>query len=123
LKPLREHAVADLSARLAAAPRDPDDWSISTPVRCRCTICAMLTRFLQASDQVRLEWPLTKDRRAHVHRAVDSHGLPVSHTTRRSGRPFTLVLVKTDALFQREAAERKVWQSDLRWLTRSANIF
>ncbi len=123
LKPLHEHAVADLTARLAAAPRGPDDWSISTPVRCTCTLCATLTRFLQASDQVRLEWPLAKDQRAHVHRAVESHGLPVSHTTRRSGRPFTLVLVKTDALFQREAAERKVWQSDLRWLARSANVF
>lgn len=46
---------------------------------------------------------LVKDGRADIHQQVDRHGLPVSHTTRRTGRPFTLVLTKTRALFQREA--------------------
>jgi hypothetical protein len=49
------------------------------------------------------KWPLAKDQRAHIHHVVDSHDLPVSHMTRCVGRPFTLVLAKTEALFQREA--------------------
>lgn len=85
--------------------------------------CGTLARFLLASDQVRFEWPLAKEQRAHIHRMVDSHDLPVSHTTRRTGRPFTLVLVKTDAVFQRDAAERRFWQSELSWLTKATDTF
>ena len=43
----------------------------------------------------------------------------MSHTTRRAGRPFTLVLMKTDALFAREVAEREHWRSDLGWLKKA----
>jgi hypothetical protein len=35
----------------------------------------------------------------------------------RAGRPFTLVLTKTDALSERERQERESWEGDLRWLT------
>ena len=63
---------------------------------------------LIASNQMQLEWPLAKEQRAHIHRIPDDHDLPVSHTTRRRlGRPYTLVLGKTYALFERAAAERR----------------
>jgi hypothetical protein len=39
---------------------------------------------------------------------------------RRAGRPFTLVLMKTNALFEREVSERELWERDLRWLTKTA---
>jgi hypothetical protein len=64
-----------------------------------------------------------KDQRAHIHRVVDAHDLPVSHATGCTGRRYTLVLIKTDALFEREAAERKVWESELLWLTKTARAF
>jgi hypothetical protein len=35
------------------------------------------------------------------------------HVTRRTGRPHTLVLTKTDALFEREAAARQTALADL----------
>jgi hypothetical protein len=46
----------------------------------------------------------------------DAAELPISHLTRRQGRPYTLVLGKTGALF---AQEQEAWirdQSDLEWL-------
>jgi hypothetical protein len=46
----------------------------------------------------------------------DTPRLPVRHTTRRIGRPFTLMLEKTAAVFERDAADRRSWQSDLQWL-------
>lgn len=112
-----------LTTRLGMPARGEDDWSISARIRCRCRLCGTLARFLGARDQVRLEWPLAKDGRAHIHQVIDAHNLPVTHATRRTGRPFTLVLVKTEALFEREAAERKLWQRDLEWLVRSAPAF
>jgi hypothetical protein len=87
------------------------------PRRCRCDLCGRLDAFLADPQQRRLEWPLANERRRHVHAELDMHEIPVRHQTRRSGRPYTLVLDKTEALFEREAAERRRWQADLEWLT------
>jgi hypothetical protein len=116
LKPVHARSSDDLTTRLNTPPRTKDDWSITTSVRCSCQLCATLARYLRASDRVRFEWPLAKTQRAHVHGIVDSRDLPVRHTTRRTGRPFTLLLEKTAAAFEREATDRRSWQSDLQWL-------
>jgi hypothetical protein len=110
--------------RLVDAPvRTADDWSITTPLRCACALCKQLARFLVARGQRQLEWQLAKERRAHVHQIVERHELAVSHQTRRSGSPYTLVLAKTRELFAREATERKAWASDLAWLNKTAPSF
>ncbi|MEJ0034851.1 MAG: 2OG-Fe(II) oxygenase [Gammaproteobacteria bacterium] len=123
LKPAHAHCSRDLTRRLDVPARAADDWSISATVRCSCELCATLNRYLHAPKQVRLEWPLAQGQRAHIHGIVDAHDLPVRHTTRRTGRPFTLVLEKTAATFERDAAERQSWQKDLRWLMQTAGDF
>jgi hypothetical protein len=117
------HCSRVINARMNQPTRASNDWSIQTPIRCSCRQCATLTQYLRASDKVRLEWPLTKDQRAHIHRTIDSYDLPVTHTTRRIGRPFTLVLQKTAILFERDAAERQGLQEDLEWLQKTAAAF
>jgi len=116
LEPLRQRLTQALSARLARPARDDDDWSIHTPIRCTCELCKTLTDFLRSPRNKRLDWPLAEQRRAHVHGAIDAHGLPVRHVTRRQGRPFTLVLEKTRALFDQDAAARRSWAHDLAWI-------
>ena len=116
LKGIYECCARELEARLRAPARAQNDWSITVALRCSCQRCATLSRFLRAAGQKRLEWPLAQADRAHVHQAIDSRELPVTHTTRRIGRPFTLVLEKTTKLFEREAAERRIAQEELRWL-------
>lgn len=120
---LHEHCVQALTTRVHHPARQRGDWSIAPARGCRCHLCGTLSKFLGASDQVQFEWPLAKDQRRHIHRIIDSHDLPVSHITRRVGRPFTLVLTKTDTLFERDAAERELWGRDVRWLTRTARAF
>jgi predicted DCC family thiol-disulfide oxidoreductase YuxK len=112
---LRDHCVRVLNDLVSTPSRAPGDWSMAITLRCTCELCGRLTRFLRAADQ-RLEWPLAKDRRAHVHQTATSHELPLTHVTRRVGSPHTLVLTKTKALFSRDAAERASWQRDLAWL-------
>ncbi|MCO5121364.1 MAG: hypothetical protein M9951_17270 [Burkholderiaceae bacterium] len=56
-----------------------------------------------------------------MHQLIDRHELPVRHETRRMGRPYTLILEKTAALFERAAAERGEWVSELDWLSRTAD--
>ena len=95
--------------------RAEDDWSIEW-TGCGCGECVRLGTFLRSGSARAHEWPLAKPGRQHVHRQIDDAGLPVRHTTRRQGRPFTLVLEKTEALFQQERDARRQAQRDLDWL-------
>ena len=113
------HCSAALESRLARPVRASDDWSIDLPNGCSCELCSALGAFLQDPTQTTLEWPLAKDRRRHVHGRIDTAELPVKHQTRRVGRPYTLVLTKTGALFERETQQRRWNERDLAWLERS----
>ncbi len=108
---------AERLGRIAATPpRDEDDWSIEW-TGCGCDLCDRLGTFLGSRSQRTLEWPLAKDRRRHVHSRIDTAELPVRHQTRRQGRPYTLVLSKTDELFTRAAKARDEAVAGLAWLT------
>jgi len=72
--------------------------------------------FLDDANRRTFEWPLAKQGRQHVHSRIDAAELPVTHQTRRQGRPYTLVLAKTDALFAREQEARIRDETDLEWL-------
>lgn len=116
LDPIASYCRDELKALLARPPRAADDWSIPLPAGCACELCHELGEFLERPAKTRLEWPLKKDRRAHVHQTIDRHELPVSHTTRRTGRPYTLVLEKTGTLFRRDTEQRAAWQKELDWM-------
>ena len=113
---LRQFCLDLIETRLDQPVRRQDDWSIALSPGCDCELCTTLGEFLSDPDAQRLEWPIAKQKRRHVHGTIDAHELPVRHQTRRSGSPCTLVLEKTKALFEREAAERRSWQADLKWL-------
>jgi hypothetical protein len=123
LMPVHESCSRVLTTCLSTPARAKNDWSIPTPLRCRCKLCAALVVFLRERDKVRVDWPLAQTQRAHIHSIAGLHNLPITHVTRRTGRPFTLVLQKTDAVFKREAAERLLWKSELQWLKRTAEDF
>ena len=105
-----------LGAIIARPLRDEDDWSIGW-TGCGCDLCDTLGTFLGSRSRRIFEWPLATDGRRHVHTRIDSAGLPVRHQTRRQGRPYTLVLTKTDELFTREKDARHKAVTDLAWLT------
>jgi hypothetical protein len=86
------------------------------PAGCTCELCETLKAFLSDKSRRTFEWPLAKPRRQHVHSEIDAAELPVSHLTRRQGRPYILVLTKADALFTQEQEARIRDKSDLEWL-------
>jgi hypothetical protein len=108
--------VQRLGAILDRPPRDEDDWSIAW-TGCGCDLCDTLAAFLGSRSRQTYEWPLKTDGRQHVHSQINSAGLPVRHQTRRQGRPYTLVLTKTEELFTRAANTRHKAMTDLAWLT------
>lgn len=114
---LASDCSARLRARLARPQRQADDWSVDLPGGCcACDLCGTLRTFLTDENRRTFEWPLPKDGRKHVHSQVDGAELPVTHVTRRQGRPYTLVLKKTDALFTLEQEARAADETDLAWL-------
>ncbi len=119
LETIARHCAERIEARLSIPARDPDDWSIALPPGCRCELCARLGAFLANPKEKRLEWPLAEPKRRHIHDRLDRHELPVSHETLRSGRPFTLVLIKLRKLHDRETTDRRSLEADLEWLKSS----
>lgn len=95
------------------------DWSVIWS-GCGCGVCEGLTEFLGSRAERTREWPLAKLGRQHVHQQIDTAGVPVRHVTLRQGRPYTLVLTKTEDLFRSEEEVRRKAQADLAWL---ASIF
>lgn len=123
LQTLYGHVVGALAVALAAPERSRDDWTIAAPTRCDCALCQTLASFLRDRDRTRHAWPLAKEKRSHVHGVIDGNRLPVTHTTTRQGSPYTLVLTKQAALFEREAAERSQWKALLTWLEGQRDVF
>jgi hypothetical protein len=105
-----------LGAILARPPRTDDDWSIEW-TGCGCGLCDTLGAFLGSRTEQTFEWALKAEGRQHVHSRIDSAGLPVRHQTRRQGRPYTLVLTKTEELFTRATNARHKAAADLAWLS------
>ena len=114
---LAADCAARLRARLARPQRASGDWSIELPAGgCTCDLCDTLRVFLEDNNRRTFEWPLAQQRRQHIHSRIDAAELPVTHETRRQGRPCTLALHKTDALFAREQEARARDETDLEWL-------
>jgi len=90
--------------RIDDATRREGDWRIDDRPDCTCADCQTLAEFLSSTDAA-VDLPLAKDRRRHLHGAIGALEIPVSHTTRREGRPFVLELRKSHTLFE-DAARR-----------------
>jgi hypothetical protein len=119
---LAADCAARLRARLARPQRASGDWAIELPAGgCTCELCDTLRVFLADNGRRTFEWPLAQQGRQHVHSRIDAAELPVTHVTRRQGRPYTLVLTKTDALFTREQEARTRDETDLEWLAARYN--
>jgi hypothetical protein len=116
---LASDCATRLRVRLARPRREPGDWSLALPAGgCGCELCGTLRAFLADEHKRTLQWPLAQKGRQHVHSRIDGAELPVAHVTRRQGRPYTLVLTKTEALFSREQEVRTSDEADLAWLAR-----
>jgi hypothetical protein len=113
---LAAESARRLRRRLSRPVRATGDWSIRALTNCPCDLCQILNDFLADQKRYAYEWPLAEQKRRHVHSGIDSAELPVSHVTRRQGRPYTLVLTKLETLFTDERTARTKDEADLAWL-------
>lgn len=100
--------VEEMERRTSNAPQKPTDWRRNSETGCNCSDCQMLAAFLADPTKQTGRFPLSKERRKHLHRIIDSKQLDTTHETQRSGRPFTLVCEKTSDSFVRDQSAHKV---------------
>ncbi len=96
-----------LKRLLDHTPRQRGNWSIMQTWSCDCADCQVLREFLQSRLLDHKIWPLGKERRQHIHRIIESLGVPVNHQTEHSGSPHKLHLNKTKQLFLDDKAQRR----------------
>lgn len=123
---MHAHCTHALQAWRAAPERAAGDWSMALPASAERELGPLaqtLAPFLAAPDRQHLEWRLAQSRRDTIERFIGHHELPVRLATRRQGRPYTLVLDKSRALFEQATAERRQWALDLAWLQQQAGRF
>lgn len=110
---LWKQAADFLLERSSAAPSEPGDWTIAAEIPRHCADCDALRSFCRDPDRRTGRFSVRKDRRRHLHRIIDAHGLDIDHVTERRGSPYTLVCTKNGAGYRRRLLE---YADDLRWM-------
>ncbi|RSL53078.1 hypothetical protein CEP54_010572 [Fusarium duplospermum] len=75
-------------------------------VHCNCDDCSRLNEFLVDRSREVGRFPVNKQRRGHLHSALDGANIDCTHTTERRGSPQTLVVTKT---FRQIAQRLQSW--------------
>lgn len=90
-------------------PRESSDLR-RPPVKCSCSDCYMLNRFLTSSHQKVERFSMNQKRREHLSQKLRAAGIDCSHTTDGHGNPHldTLIVTKTS---NQEAKARAGWIS------------
>lgn len=96
------HSARFLLSRSEQPPEPPRNWRQDVKITCKCGDCRELEAFVVDPDRQTHRFPVRKERRQHLHRQIDSHGLDMTHVTERLGSPQTLICRKTRAGFERQ---------------------
>lgn len=115
-----QHCLTELRAATAQEPTPPKDWKREAKLGCRCEDCIALSRFLRDPAERVGRFPMSKQRRQHLHRQIDEHRCDVTHVTERRGSPQTLVCTKTQPSYEREHKQYKVDRKLLAELEKTA---
>lgn len=104
-------------------PEAPRDWRQEASVACSCADCRELQAFAHNPVEQVYRFRLRKDRRQHLHRIIESHGLDMTHETLRKGSPQTLVCTKNRQSYLRRCEQYRKDISALESLAQQAGRF
>jgi hypothetical protein len=99
------HAADTLLAQSEYPPVPPQDWRQDVKLSCNCEDCRELQSFAAHPSQQTHRFRVRQDRRQHLHRQIERHGLDMTHVTERKGSPQTLVCTKTRRTYLRRREE------------------
>jgi len=102
---LWRHCCTFLLARSEVPPPVPQDWSQPVALSCHCEDCRALQTFALDPRSRERRFRVRQDRRQHLQRQIEHHGLDMGHVTERTGSPQTLVCRKTRASYRRQCQQ------------------
>lgn len=103
-------AAEFLLTRSEVPPPPPPDWRLNAELSCTCADCRELQAFARHPAEVVHRFRVKKERRSHLHQAIDRHRLDMTHVTERVGSPQTLVCTKDRRTFK---ARMKEYQNEI----------
>lgn len=98
-------SVAFLLERSEFPPEPPSDWRQSVTFSCSCPDCRELRVFARDPAERVHRFRVKKERRQHLHTAIDRHRLDMTHITERQGSPQTLVCTKDRRSYRRRRTQ------------------
>lgn len=101
------HASGFLLHRSEQPPAAPTNWKQTVTLKCACEDCRALQTFARDAQARVGRFPVRKDRRQHLHRQIEQHGLDMTHVTERKGSPQTLVCTKTRRTYLRQCEQHQ----------------
>lgn len=114
-------AAEFLLARSEAPPQPPSDWRLDVKLSCACPDCGELQTFARNPTERVHQFRVKKERRRHLHAAIDKHRLDMTHVTERVGSPQTLVCTKDRRTFDRRVEQYENEIAAMRTLLRLAD--
>ena len=112
---LQQQCLAYLESCLSLPLAAPTDWTREASFECSSSSwrkndkvdCEALKRFMLDPQETSWNFAAAEDRRNALGRIVQQAKLDVDITTIKSGRPYTLRFVKTQASYERNVAQRQ----------------
>lgn len=115
---LRDACISHLRARVAEPLAPPADWRRASSLPCGCAHCTELASFLEDPDRWIWAFKAAEAHRSHIEGIVKQAGCDVDAATDRRGRPYSLVLTKNSASYERRVRQRQEDLKDLDLLYR-----
>ena len=103
-------AAEFLLQRSEVPPQPPPDWRLAAKISCTCADCVELQVFARDPTERVHRFRVKKERRQHIHQAIDRYKLDMTHVTERVGSPQTLVCTKDRRTFK---ARMKEYQDEI----------
>jgi Rps23 Pro-64 3,4-dihydroxylase Tpa1-like proline 4-hydroxylase len=100
IKALKDHILSKLSSEYEKGMRNAQDQSILDKPNCKCEDCKTLEYFLIDKVLSKKIWPIAEARRNHVENVIKNVGIPLNVRTDTNGRPYKLVLTKSNDLYK-----------------------
>lgn len=116
LETLWNSAAEDLLSRSEHPPRPPADWRLHAKISCSCADCAELQAFANSPTEITHRFRVKQERRSHLHRIIEAHGLDMTHLTERTGSPQTLVCTKDRRTFKARTLQYRAEVASMRTL-------
>ncbi|MEM6698516.1 MAG: 2OG-Fe(II) oxygenase [Bacteroidota bacterium] len=117
---LRQVCIEDLQKRTEIKPSPPPTWTRPVPEKNNShgyysydDVWKMLKAFLQSPTEQTYRYTANQDYRDRVTAAIKSVEIDLSYVTSKVGRPYTLILKKTQAAYEKDLNR---WKEDMELL-------